>query len=311
MQQSDLANLDELRAFLLLAETGSFAAAARRLGRDATAVSRRVQALEARLGLRLAERTTRRVALTDAGHAYLARIRAPLEALAAAESDMLSLAGGAPQGRLHLALPGSFGRLWLAPLIIGFAQAHPRVTIEAHYTNRLVDLVAEGYDLAVRLAVLPDSRLVARKVADRRRLLCAAPGYLARHAPLRHPQDLADHDALFFTGRDNWDRWMFVAPAGGRITVAPRTRLASDDADVLVEAAIAGLGLFYTTDWHAGAALADGRLVLVLPEWTLPDTGAIFVVTPSAGLMPPKTRAFSDWVAAGLTPPPWRARPPS
>ena len=306
MQPAASPDLQELQAFLLLAETGSFAAAARRLGRDPTSVSRRLQRLEARLGVRLAERTTRRVRPTEAGRALLARVKPLLDDLAAAERDVGALAGGEPQGRLRLALPGSFSRLWLAPLVCSFARAHPRVVVDAEHTNRIVDLVGGGYDLAVRLAVLPDSRLVARKVADRRRILVASPGFLASHPPVTRPEDVARLPALCFTGREDALRWRFVGPGDATAVVSVTCRMASDDADLLVGAALNGLGLFYTTDWHVGPHLARGALQLVLPEWTIPDDGGVYVVTPTAAHLPAKTRAFSDWIAAGLSPPPWR-----
>ncbi len=305
MHQSALPDIAGLQAFAALAETGSFAAAANLLGRDPTIVSRRIQALEKHLGVRLADRTTRQVVFTEAGHAFFARVRPLLEELGAASLDASAFASGEPRGRLRVALPTSFGRQWLAPLIVGFAEAHPAVSIETDYSNRFVDLFAQGYDLAVRLAELPDSRLIARKVASRRRLLCAAPAYLARRPPISAPDELAEHDCLCFTGRDDFTRWNFTAPDGSSANVVVAARMAADDADVLIEAAIAGLGLFYTVDWHAGPHIAAGTLVPVLEDWGIPDDGGVYVVTPARGA-PPKTRAFSDWIAKGLNPEPWR-----
>lgn len=309
MQQPDMPELADIQVFVALADTGSFVAAATRVGRDPTVVSRRLQGLEARLGVRLAERTTRRVVLTEAGLAYLSRIRPLLGEIEDAGREAATFADGEPRGSLRLALPTSFARLWLTPLVVGFAKAYPNVAIDASHTNRFVDLVAERYDIAVRLAVLPDSRLVARKVADRRRLVCASPGYLARHGPVRFPEEIAGHRCLCFTGRQDCFRWQFTAPDGSPCSVAVARRIASDDADMLVEAALAGLGLFYTTDWHVGPHLADGRLVEVLADWPVPDRGGIYVVTPSVTGMPTKTRAFSDWIAQGLSPPPWVGGP--
>ena len=200
MQQSS--NLAELRAFAALAETKSFAAASKLLGRDPTVLSRNVQALERRLGVRLADRTTRTVTLTEAGMVYAARISTLLNELQSADREAAAFGQGEPQGHLKVALPGSFGRLWLASLITGFLRAHPRVTIEIHYSNSFVDLTAQGFDLAVRLAELSDSRLVARKVASRRRLLCASPDYLTTYGAPSRPEELAGHDGLCFTGRD-------------------------------------------------------------------------------------------------------------
>ena len=303
MQQSS--KLSDIRAFAALVETGSFAAAGKRLGRDPTALSRSIQALEARLGVRLAERTTRVMTLTEAGFVYAGRVKALLQELDAADREAAAFGQGEPQGHLKVALPGSFARLWMAPLITGYMLAHPRVTLEAHYSNQLVDLVGQGFDLAVRLAELSDSSLVARKVASRRRLLCASPTYLAKEAAPSNPSEIAAHDCLCFTGRDGPFRWTFQNSSGGLDTVTARPRIASDEADILVEAAVAGIGLFYTTDWHVGPLLRDGRLVEVMTEWPVADRGGVYVLTNAAVSLPSKTRSLSDWIAAGLVKAPW------
>ena len=303
MQQSP--KLSELRAFTALAEAGSFAAAGKLLRRDPTVLSRSLQSLERRLGVRLAERSTRVVTLTEAGTILLSRVTPLLRELEAAGKEAMAFGCGEPQGHLRVALPGSFARLWMAPLITGFLRAHPQVTMEASYSNVLIDLVGHGFDLAVRLAELPASRLVARKVASRRRLVCAAPSYLASHPAPAHPRGVAAHDCLCFTGRDDPYRWTFQRQARAPQSLVVTPRMASDDADILVEAAVAGLGLFYTTDWHVGPLLAQGRLVEILPDWAVPDQGGVYVVTASATGLPKKTRAFSDWIAARLAEQPW------
>lgn len=298
-------DLLEISAFVSLAESGSFAAAAKRLARDPTVVSRRVQALEARLGVRLAERSTRKVALTEAGEAYLERIRPLLDDLKAAAREATAFAEGEPRGRLRLALPSAFGRLWIAPLLPLFLRKHPLVSIEATFSNAYVDLLGENYDLAVRLGDLPDSRLVARKVADRRRLLCAAPAYLAEHGVPTAPQELANHACLRFTGKPNPHVWEFRDSDGREQAWPISGPLASDEPEALVQAGIAGLGIVYGTDWLVGRELADGRLVRVLADWALPDEGGVYVVTPSKAGLPSKTRAFATWVASQLGRSPW------
>lgn len=304
MQQS--ADLEAIEAFITLADAGSFALAGRRLGRDPTIVSRRVQALEARLGVRLAERSTRRVTLTEAGRAYLDRVRPLLRELTSADRDIGAFAHGAPRGHLRLSLPTSFGRMWLSPMIADFLKAHPQVTIEAEFSNRFVDIIGEQFDLAVRLGVLPDSRLVARRLFPRRRLVCASPGYLASAAPLHHPGDIAHHACLRYTGKVNPAVWEFLDRDNRLLTVPIEGALASDEAEVLIDAAVAGLGLLYGTDWLVARQLASGELVRVLADWRIPDEGAIHIVTPSLAGLPSKTRAFSDWLAARFHPdPPW------
>ncbi|WP_414447428.1 LysR family transcriptional regulator [Burkholderia sp. 22PA0099] len=305
MQQSLFSDLNELAAFVALADTGSFAAAGRQLGRDPTAVSRRLSAMEARLGVRLAERSTRKVALTEAGRTYLERIRPLLHDLQAAGREAIAFADGEARGHLRITLPGNFGRLWLTPLIVEFLRMHPRVTIEADTSNRFVDLIGERFDLAIRLGELPDSRLVARKVAERRRLICASPDFIARHPAIQTPHDLADYPCLCFTGRHDPYRWNFIKPGGGTLGVTVSGPLASDDAELLVEAAVGGLGILYTSDWYASRELASGRLVEILPDWALLDRGAVYVVTPAAAGTPSKTRAFSNWITEKLAAPPW------
>lgn len=297
--------LAEMTAFVAVAEHLSFVGGADRLQRDATVVSRRVRALEARLGVRLLERTTRRVALTEAGRVYLERAQGVLRAIAEAERDAASLAGGEPRGHLRLALPDAFGRMWIAPLLTEFMRAHPRITVEAAFSNRFVDLVGERFDLAVRLGDLADSRLVARRVCGRRRLLCASPGYLARAGTPRRPADLARHACLLLAGLPDRARWEMRDARGALHRVAVSGPLQSDDAELLVRAACDGLGILLATDWLVGRELEAGTLVPVLPRCRLVDEGAIHVVTPSGAAGASKTRAFSDWIAARLADPPW------
>jgi DNA-binding transcriptional LysR family regulator len=189
--------LDEISALLAVMDTGGFAPAARVLGRDASVLSRRVTALEQRLGIRLIERTTRSVKPTEAGARFAERMRAAIAAMTEAELEA-SDTGTAPRGTLRLALPRAFGRMWIAPLLPEFLSACPHVRIEASYADRYVDLVADGYDVAIRVGDLPDSGLVARKLANQWRLICAAPSYLAARGTPMTPADLGMHDCLQF-----------------------------------------------------------------------------------------------------------------
>lgn len=308
MQQShEPAALAEMAAFAAIAEARSFTKAAARVGRDATILSRRLQSLEERLGVRLLHRTTRSVSLTEAGAEFLVRVRTILAAVDEAESVASAHAGGGPRGVLRLALPGSFGRMWIGPLLPQFLAEFPNVRIEAEFSNRFVDLVAENFDVAVRLGALEDSRLVARKVATRRRLLCAAPSYLARMGTPATPQALLEHSCLGFTGFQTFPAWEMTDSTGRRVRIEVSGPLVTDDAEVLVEAAVQGVGLMMSTDWLVGRELADGRLVPVLEDWTLADEGAIYIVMPSAKGQAAKTRAFADWIGKRFAPePPWR-----
>ncbi|MER8732023.1 LysR family transcriptional regulator [Mesorhizobium sp. M0601] len=308
MQQShEPAALVEMAAFAAIAEARSFTRAAARIGRDATILSRRLASLEERLGVRLLHRTTRSVSLTEAGSEFLIRVRAILAAVDEAEAVASAHAGGGPRGVLRLALPGSFGRMWIGPLLPQFLAEFPDVRIEAEFSNRFVDLVAENFDVAVRLGALEDSRLVARKVATRRRLLCAAPSYLARRGTPTAPEALLEHSCLGFSGFQTFPAWEMTDSSGRRISIEVSGPLVTDDAEVLVEAAVQGVGLMMSTDWLVGRELADGRLVPVLEDWTLADEGAVYVVMPSAKGQAAKTRAFADWIGKRFAPvPPWR-----
>ncbi|MGN6651923.1 LysR substrate-binding domain-containing protein [Trinickia sp.] len=308
MQQwPDGNQIAQIAAFAAVAEQGSFTKAATALGRDATVLSRRVQSLERRLGVRLLTRTTRHVALTEAGAAFLTRSQAICAALMDAEEEATTYGSGEPRGTLRLALPATFGRMWIAPYLSEFMAAHPRVSIDVSYSNRFVDLVAEGFDVAVRLGELADSRLVARRIAPRRRLLCAAPSFLDRNGEPARPEDLARAPCLVFTGLASHPNWTFVNSKGERVTVRAQGPLVSDDAEALVHAAVQGVGIMLSTDWLVGRELAAGTLVPVLAEWLPHDDGAIYAVVPSNRLLPAKTRAFIDWIAGRFSPAvPWR-----
>lgn len=310
MQQSlHLPDIECLTAFVAVAEAGSFNAAGQRLHRDATVVSRRVSSLEEILGVRLLERSTRRTALTEAGEAYLHRVRPLLQELIAAGQETERFSDGEPRGRLRLALPGSFGRMWLMSLLVEFRETFAAVSLDVSFSNRFVDLIGENFDLAIRLGVLPDSRLVSRKLADRKRMIVASPGYLSKRGTPAKPQDILAHDCLIFTGKANPTAWEFTAPRGGQLSIPVTGRFASDDAEALVHAAVAGHGLLYATDWLVGRELADGRLVGILDRFPIPDEGGIYVVHPSTQHIPNKTRAFADWITQRFSQPlSWQLR---
>jgi DNA-binding transcriptional LysR family regulator len=308
---ADGAHLAELVAFAAVLEEGSFTRAARRLSRDATVVSRRVSALEERLGVRLIERSTRRVAATEAGKTFLRQALAILDQLAAAESEATAHADHQPHGTLKIALPGTFGRMWVAPALPAFLDAHPRLKVELSFENRFVDLIGEGFDVAVRLGNLSDSGLVVRKVGERRRLLVAAPSYLARRGTPSVPADLKKHACLMFTFAAH-PVWNLVSTGGERVSVRAAGPLVSDDAEALVAAAVGGMGIMLTTDWLVARELADGRLVPVLSDWTLDEGGALYLVVPSNRFVPAKTRAFMEFIAGLFLPvPPWQLAAPT
>jgi len=298
MQKSpESLHFDEILIFSSVALTASFTEAAQRLGRDASVLSRRISGLEARLGVKLVNRTTRRVSLTEAGIAYLDRVRAILTALEEADTEAAS-ASSIAKGVLRVSAPANFGRLWVAPFLAEFLSANPEVQVDLRLTNRYVDLVAENIDVAVRLGVLKDSSLLTRKVA-----------YLARRGAPERPVDLTGHACLGFTNLATHPQWVF-RKNGDRVAVSVSGPLNADDSEALIPACLAGAGIMTCSDWLVGRELADGRLTPVMCDWTLEGEGAIHVVTPSAPFMARKTRAFIDWFAACMSPvPPWSGWP--
>lgn len=301
---------EELIAFATVVEQASFTCAAEVLMRDATVISRRVSALEKRLQVRLIERTTRRLAPTEAGRQLFEHLKSLLDGLADVEAEATAHAGGAPRGTLRLSLPGTFGRLWIAPALPHFLEAFPGVRIEARFSDRFVDLVGEGFDVAVRLGELHDSSLVMKRIAARRRLLVAAPSYIERNGEPRSPAELREHACLLFSGAQDYPDWRFRGTGSDDTAARQAVRvsgpLVSDDASALLGAALHGLGIIVATDWLVAPELARGTLRTVMADWPLDDEGAIYVVVPSQRFLAAKTRAFRDWIADRFTPnPPW------
>lgn len=294
-------HLDQVNAFVLVAKHGSFSAAAAALERDNSIVSRRVHALEKRLGVRLIERTTRRMALTEAGINYLARVDGALDALALADAEA-SARSALPRGTLKLSLPLAYGRMWVAPVLPAFMAKYPEIRIDARYTDRFVDLIDEGVDLAVRLGTLKDSSLVARRLAGFERRLYAAPAYLKQWGRPRSPADLASHRGLGFSTYERPDRWA-LSRGAERCDVQVRINLMSDDVASLVTAAEAGAGVVIAADWLVSEHVAAGKLEHVLPEWRVGERSAIYAVTPSARLLPRKTQVLLDWLTDRLSTP--------
>jgi DNA-binding transcriptional LysR family regulator len=298
------ARLEQIEAFAAVVEQGGFAAAARVLGRDASVLSRRVNTLEARLGVRLLGRTTRSIALTEAGAAYLRRVQPVLAELATADAEAAEGATS-PRGVLRLSLPSKFARLWISPWLPGFMAAHPLLRLETTHTDRFVDLVAEGFDAAVRIGDLADSGFVTRRLAPSATALYASPGYLAARGAPQTPDDLKHHACLSFPIPAVWPNWR-VRRGAERVTVRVSGPLLSDDGETLVMACTQGVGIMLASDWLVGQEVLDGRLVKVLPDWLLDMDGSVQIVLPPGRFVPAKTRAFVHHIVAEFTPvPPW------
>lgn len=299
MQQSNpQADLEHLRAFVAVASHLSFAKAAKALDRDSSVITRRVHALEQHLKARLFERTTRRMTLTETGRAYLVRVQAALDELDLAESEVHARSTH-PHGLLRVSLPLTYGRLWIAPLLPGFLEKYPEVQLDARFSDRYVDLIEEGFDVAVRLGALSDSGLIARRIGDFQRHLYASPGYLKRWGRPRSPSDLVQHRGLAFAGPECPTAWTY-SRGREQVKIAIPVVMTMDEATSLVLAAEADLGLVVATDWLVHEQLARGSLVPVLPDWAVGPDGGIYTVHSSARLLPGKTRAFIDWISEHL-----------
>lgn len=290
--------LELLAAFVTVAEHGSFAAAAKKLGRDASVISRRVTELERQLGVRLLSRTTRRVVLTEVGSHYYRRVQNLLDELDSASREASDIAAS-PRGLLRISVPVTFGRQWIAPLLPSFLARHPQVQIDARFSDRVVDVVAEGFDVAIRVGVLRDSSLMAHKIASYRYLLVAAPSYLAKHGTPRAPDDLRDHACLGFSGHAAWPDWL-LKKDGKRKTIRPTGPLIADNSEVILMAAIEGVGITFAADWLVGPALRTGKLVEILKGWGAREEGGIYAVMPPGRLIPAKSRLFVDEIATPI-----------
>ena len=290
--------LELLAAFVAVADSGSFTEAGTKLGRDASVISRRVSQLEEELGVSLFSRTTRRVVLTEVGARYHQRVQGLLEELSVASREASDIAAS-PQGLLRVSVPVTFGRQWIAPLLPRFLASHPHIRLDVRSSDRFVDVVAEGFDVAIRVGRLRDSSLTARKIASYRNLLVAAPAYLEAHGKPRTPEDLKTHACIGFTGYTGWPDWS-LSKAGKRKTIRPQGPLVADNSEVVLSAAMAGAGITFTSDWLAGPALREGKLREVLPGWGGKGEGGVYAVLPPGRLVPAKTRLFVDEVARSI-----------
>jgi DNA-binding transcriptional LysR family regulator len=289
---------EQLSAFVEVARWQSFAQAARHLDRHVSAVSRAVAALENRLGVRLLQRTTRRVTLSDAGRGYFKRCEALLAEFDGADAEVREVTA-ALRGTLRVSAATGAGLTMFAPLVSEFLAAHPGLNLDLQLSNRYVDLIEEGYDLALRVGALAaDSRVVARRLGANRRALVASPAYLERHGTPRTPQQLRDHACLVFEIGSRPQRWELER---GRTRAALEVSgpLRSNNALALRIAARGGAGISLLPEFVTRADVQGGTLRRVLPQWLGAEQG-IYAVYPSARFIPAKVRAFVDFIAARL-----------
>lgn len=294
-------SFEAVLAFAAVARRLSFRAAAADLVVDATVLSRRVARLESRLGVRLLQRTTRKVTLTEAGAMYLRRCEDILARLEDAEAEVSRHATG-PTGTLRVAVPNVFGQRHIAPLIPEFMSLYPSLRIELTFDDRMTDLLDERCDAAVRIGALEvGGDLRVRRLAPIRRLLCASPAYIDRYGEPEQPRELARHRILHFSPLQSGEKWRLHGP-GGSMDVALSPVLKADNVEVLRLAALAGQGIALLASFVASEDLAAGRLVAVMQEWS-PAESAAFIVYPNAPFVPQKVRVLTDFLVTKLARP--------
>ncbi len=288
---------DDLACFVKVAEVGSIAHAAPALGRSPSQVSRTLTRLEDRLGVRLLHRTTRRLTLTEEGRALFERARTSLAELDEAEAAVGHVQG-TPRGRLRVSLPVLFGHRFVAPLAARFAAENPRVTVDLAFDDRKVDLVDEGFDLAVRVGVDDDPTLTARRLGSTQVLTVASPDYLCGTAPIAHPRDLAAHEVLLLSSEVAGASWRFKGPDDEVDVALTPTRFAANSGFALREAALLGLGVARLPDFMVGEDVASGALVRLLTPWE--RTLTVAAVYPPGRHLAPKVRRFVDFLGDHL-----------
>jgi DNA-binding transcriptional LysR family regulator len=289
--------LAAMSVFVAVVEAGSFSGAGRKLKMPVPTVSRKVAELEAQVAARLLLRSTRKLALTEAGQEYLAACRRILAEVAAAEQ---SAAGEyrAPRGELAITAPVVLGRLHVLPLIVAFMQLYPEVNVQLNLADRPLHLLDEHLDLAVRVGELPDSAMVATRIGTLRRVVCASPAYLSRRDPPREPQDVAAHELVAFASLSGAEAWRFgVGPKVQTIPIRPR--LVVNTAEAAVDAAIAGAGLTRVLSYQAAAAVSAGKLALILEAFE-PAPLPVHLVFNRQQVLPLKLRAFLDFATSRL-----------
>jgi DNA-binding transcriptional LysR family regulator len=294
--------LDGMRTFIIVVREGSFSGAGRVLGMSPQLVSKYIARLEDRLGVLLFNRSTRRLSLTEAGRAYSERCRQVLDDIDEMESAMGDLAER-PRGRLRINAPMSFGVTHLAPSVAAYQVSYPEVHVEMQMSDRIVDVVAEGFDLAVRIGRLEESALVARLVAPCRLTVCASPGYLERHGAPATPEDLRHHNCLIYTYYAERGGWPFVHD-GERITVEVGGSFVANNGDAVTQAAIADMGIILQPTFIVGDALRDGRLRVLLDDYALPELG-VYAVYAHRHYLSAKVRTFVDFLSGHFGNPPY------
>lgn len=291
--------LSDIAVFIQVINAGSFTAAADRLELSKSVVSKYVTRLEERLGVRLLNRTTRRLHLTEAGKLFYDRCQRGLDEIDAAELEVSELQQ-APKGQLRLNTPMSFGILHIAPALKSFQERYPDITIDMNLDDRQVDLIEEGFDLAIRIAELPDSSLVARRLGPCRHVLCASPDYLKVHGTPRSPDDLRSHRALTYGYHDSPREWKMISSKGQYMSIPMNSCIHMNNSIALKQAALQGAGVMLCPSFIAGPDIKAGKLKALLSRYQLLEI-SIYAVYPQRRYLSPKVRAFTEFIAEQLS----------
>ncbi len=290
--------VSELSFFVKLAKLGSLAATARELGLTPPAVTKRLMLMEQRLGVRLLNRTTRRVSLTSEGETYLTQATRILGDIRDME-ESVSSSRAAPKGLLRVNATLGFGRTTIAPLVSAFARRYPDVEVQLQLTDRAINLVEDAYDLGIRFGELPDTRLGARRILSNHRYLCASPAYLKKNGVPRTPQDLAQHRCILHRQNDDTYSTWKLQKGRKHESVKVHGSLSSNDGDVVLGWALDGHGILLRSEWDAAKYLDSGRLQVVLPDYTLPSAD-LYAYYPSRQQQPARVRAFIDFLVESV-----------
>jgi DNA-binding transcriptional LysR family regulator len=297
-------NLTEIAIFVRVVESGSFSTAAEKLGLSRAAVSKSVSRLEERLGARLLHRTTRRLSVTEAGRALFSRGR---EALATIEDAQLEVGRlqGEPRGTLRVSGPIFFGVRYVAPVLAEFLARYPAIEAEVELDDRVVDIVEEGFDVAIRIAELQDSSLVSRCLARCRHVVCASPEYWQRHGKPVQPEDLAGHNCFIYSYGSSQRAWRFLGRDGREVAVPVGGRLRFNNTEMARLAAVRGLGVILLPTFYVGDDIREGRLLPVLEDYRIAREVSVYAVYPAREHLPPKVRVFVDLLAERFGPEPY------
>lgn len=288
-------NIEHLKLFTRIASILNISKAGQELGLSPAVASAHISKLENLLGTRLLNRSTRQISLTEEGKVFLPHALEILERIEEAKGS-IGIGNSAPGGTIRLTAPASFGRQHMVPAISAFLKEHPQITIDLSMTDVIVDVIEGGFDVAIRIGTLKDSNLIARKIAEDKRIICASPAYLNEHKSIKSLNDLQQHDCINLRGLDTWYFKSTESSNEKPIAIKTRSRLITDNGEVMRDATVAGLGLSINSTWNCYQQIQLGQLQQVLKDVSFSDSNAIWAVYPTSRLVSPKVRLLIDFL---------------